>query len=153
MNAMMTKSTEFPRDTIWAKVITLLKIRFLDRDCISSSATRPATARHNNAMLTTAFLWTCMVQCKHRNTSSLWSNMMLISYTKCLHLPSIPILYDTQDVKWTKRLAESITICNHFSFKSCSMCRVVSCHSCQPSTNNLHYLGDQLIKCGFLLSP
>ena len=98
MNAKMTKSTEFPRDTIWAKVITLLKIRFLGRDCISSSATRPATARHNNAMLTTAFLWTCMVQCKHRNTSSLWSNMMLISYTKCLHLPSIPILFHTQDV-------------------------------------------------------
>ena len=94
MNAMMTKSTEFPRDTIWAKVITLLKIRFLGRDCISSSssATRPATAaRHHNAMLTTAFLWTCMVQRKHLNTSSLWSNMMLISHIKCLHRPSISV--------------------------------------------------------------
>ena len=34
---MMTKSTEFPRDTIWAKVISLLKIRFLGRDCIGSN--------------------------------------------------------------------------------------------------------------------
>ena len=89
MNATMTKSTEFPRDNIWAKVITVLKIRFLEPRLISaalsSSAARPATgAQHDNAMLTTAFLWTmwtCMVPCKHRNTSSLWSNMMLITPT------------------------------------------------------------------------
>ena len=111
MNATMTKSTEFPRDNIWAKVITVLKIRFLEPrliSALSSSAARPATAaQHDNAMLTTAFLWTCMVPRKHRNTSSLWSYMMLITPT--IYLCSI----QHRDVRYisAKRLTREYDYC------------------------------------------
>ena len=90
---------------------------------------------------------------------------MLISYTKCLHHLSISSSIHRTNFNVSSLACPCLTlclsftiiimiiVCNPFSFKSCFMCCIVSCHSCQPSTNNLHNLGDQLIKCGFLLSP